>query len=94
VLFAPELEERTGEPAPVRVQPVDDGMAGRAEGEEPGWSVDAGPAMVDGVLLGRSAGLAVVAVAGEHGLPVAGKGTVRVARAPVTAAAHVGLRGA
>jgi hypothetical protein len=78
VLLPPQLEEGAGKPAPVSAQPVNDGMAGRAKSNQPGGGVPAGPAVMNGALMGCPAALAVVAVAGEHGLAVAAEASARM----------------
>lgn len=90
MLFAPESEERSGQPAAVGAELVDDGMARRAEGNHPLRSVDAWLPVVDGPLVPCPAALALEPVAGEDDLADAGEITKRVAALPVAGAAEAG----
>ena len=90
VLFAPELEQEPWQPAPVGAQFVDDGMAGRAEGNHPLRSVDPWLPVMDGALVPCPAALALEPIAGEDDLADAGEIAKRVAALPVAGAAEAG----
>ena len=62
MLLAPEREQGTGEPAPVHPKVMNAGVAGRAEGDQPGWGVNTGAAVMNGALVAGAAGAAAVAV--------------------------------
>ena len=51
MLFAPEFHQGIGKPAAVGPQAMDDGVAGGADGDQPGGVVDARPAVMDHALV-------------------------------------------
>ena len=73
MLFPPECQKRIREPALVRPELVDDGVAPRANRDEPLDFVHARPPMVDRTLVPRPAALAPVAVPREHLVADAGE---------------------
>ena len=73
MLFAPEFHQGIGQPAAVGAQAVDDGVAGRADGDQPGGVVDAGAAVVDHTLVPCPAPPAPMPVPVENGFAPAGK---------------------
>ena len=90
MLFAPEPEQRLGHPAAVAAEPVDAGMASRAEGNQPGGGVAPGPPVMHDALTSSPAALAARPVAGEDGVAVAGEVPERAPSFPGTRAAEGG----
>ncbi len=90
MLFPPQRDERIRQPAPLRPQPVNDGVASRAEGDQPGGDVPPGPAVMNRALMGRPAALAAVAVSHEDGFPAPAEAPARVGDLLVTSAAQPG----
>jgi hypothetical protein len=76
----------------VCLQPVDDRMAGGAQGDQRSLDVPAGFAVMDGVLMGCPAGLAAVAIPRENGLAVASEASAGVGGLGIAAAAQAGDR--
>ena len=71
-------------------QLMDDRMASRTKGDQPGGDVATGTAVMDGALIACPAALTTVAVAGEDGVAMAAKAPARVHRLAVAAAAQPG----
>jgi hypothetical protein len=90
VLFPPQGNERSRQPTPVPLQFMDDRMASRTKGDQPGGRVAAGAAMMDGALIPCPAALTAVAVASEDSVTMSAEPTTRVNRLPVAAAAQAG----
>jgi hypothetical protein len=93
VLFVPEFEQPPGQPAAVGEEFVDDGMAGRAESDEPLDVVDARPPVVDGAVPYPAecpAPLALMPVAEEDLVAEAGEGAEGVLLLAVAGGAEAG----
>jgi hypothetical protein len=90
VLFPPQGNERSRQPTPVPLQFMDNRMASRTKGDQPGGGVTAGTAMVDGTLIPCPAALTAVAVAGEDSVTMSAEPPTRVNRLPVAASAQSG----
>ena len=90
MLFAPEFEQRTGEPAAMRLQFVDDGVAGGTDRNQPLLMMDSGFPVMDGPLVPRPTPLAAVTIAKEDVVAQAGKGAGGVAALPVAGGAEPG----
>lgn len=90
MLFPPKSEERIGQPAPVRLEAVDGGMARRTKRDQPSGGVPPGLAVMNSALIPCPAALAAVAVAGQDLFTVSAKAPARVGHLLVTAAAQPG----
>ena len=90
MLFPPQREERIGQPAPVRLQPVNSGVAGRAKRDQPGAGVPSGLAVMDGLLVPCPAAPAAVAVPCQDGFPMPAEPPSGVRGLAVAAAAQPG----
>ena len=90
MLLMPKLEEGRREPAALASGAVDEGVAGRTEGDQPGRVVDAGLSMVDGLRINSPAAPAGETVAGQHGFPETGKVADGVAPLSIAGPAEAG----
>ena len=72
---------------------MDNRVASRTKGDQPGGDVAARTAMMDGALIPCPAALTAVAVAGENGVTMSAEPTTRVNCLPVAAAAQAGNGG-
>ena len=88
MLLAPQSDQRGREPAPVTLQFMDNRMASRTKGDQPGGGVAAGAAMVDGALIPSPTPLAAVAVAGEDSVTMSAEAPARMRDLPIAAAAQ------
>ena len=93
VLFPPQGNERSRQPTPVPLQFMDDRMASRTKGDQPGEGVTAGAAVMDDALVPCSTSLTAVAVASEDIVTMSAEAPTRMRRLPVTAAAQAGHGG-
>jgi hypothetical protein len=69
---------------------MDNRMASRTKGDQPGEGVPTGSAVMDSPLIPRPTALTAVAVAGEDGVTMAAEAPARVGTLPVAAAAQPG----
>ena len=69
---------------------MDNRMASRTKGDQPGGGVATGTAVMDGALISCPAALTAIAVAGEDGIAMSAEAPARVGNLPVTAAAQPG----
>jgi hypothetical protein len=91
MLLDPERDQALREPDAKADRPVDAGVTGRAERDQPGRVVDAAPAVVNvKARLPCPADLAAPPVAVEHRIPVTGKRSARVSAGPVADTAEPG----
>lgn len=72
MLLAPEFDQRRGEPPPNRQEPVDAGVAGGTQRDQPGRIVDTGTPVMNMQAAGRPADTASP-IALENAFPIAGK---------------------
>jgi hypothetical protein len=93
VLFPPQGNERSRQPAPVPLEFMDNRVASRTKGDQPRGGVATGTAVMDSPLISCPAALTGVAVAGEDGLAMSTEAPARVGNLPVTAAAKPGNGG-
>ena len=92
-VFPPQGNERSGQPAPESAQFVDNRMASRTKGDQPGRGVATGTAMMNGALIRCPAALTTVAVASEDGVAMSAKAPARMRGLPIAAAAQAGNGG-
>jgi hypothetical protein len=90
VLLDPERDKGFREPDAEADRPVDAGMTGRADGDQPFRVVDAAPAVVNVKGLPCPADLAAPPVAVENRIPVTAKRSARVGAGPVADPAEPG----
>ena len=93
VLFPPQGNERIRQPTPVPLQFMNNRMASRTKGNQPGGGVAAGAAVMDGALIPCPAALTAVAIAGENGVAMSAEATARMRGLPIAAAAQAGNGG-
>ena len=72
---------------------MDNRMASRTKGDQPGEGVAAGAAVMDGALIPRPTALAAVAVASEDGVTMSAEAPARMRGLPIAAAAQAGYGG-
>jgi hypothetical protein len=90
MLFAPEVQKLSGQPAAVGAEFVHDRMARRTDGDQPFRAVDAGLPVMHGALIPCPAALAPVPVALQNRLALPGKAAQRMPELPVTGGAQPG----
>jgi hypothetical protein len=90
VLFPPQGNERSRQPTPVPLQFMDNRMASRTKGDQPGGSVAAGAAVMDDALVPCSTSLTAVAVASEDSVTMSAEAPTRMRGLPIAAAAQAG----
>jgi hypothetical protein len=90
VLFPPQGNERSRQPTPVPLQFMDNRMASRTKGDQPGGSVAAGAAVMDDALVPCSTSLTAVAVASEDSITMSAEAPARMRGLPTAAAAQAG----
>jgi hypothetical protein len=90
VLFPPQGNERSRQPTPVPLQFMDNRMASRTKGDQPGGSVAAGAAVMDSALIPCSTALTAVAVASEDSITMSAEAPARMRGLPIAAAAQAG----
>lgn len=73
MLLPPQFQKRNRQPAPMRLELMDHGMAGGADRDKPLDFVHARPTVVDGPLIPCPTPLALVTVAREHLVADAGE---------------------
>ncbi len=93
MLFPPQRDERRRQPAPVPTQLMDNRMASRTKGDQPGGGVAAGAAVMDGALIPCPTALTAIAVAGENGVAMSAEAPTRMRGLPVAAAARPATAG-
>jgi hypothetical protein len=92
VLFPPQSKQRLRQPAPVRLEPVDDRVAGGAQSDQRSLGMLPGFPVMNGVLMGCPASLAAVAIPREDSLPMAAEAAPRVGYLGITAPAQSGAK--
>lgn len=93
VLLPPQGNERSWEPASVPLEFMDNRMASRTKGNQPGGGVAARTAVVHGALILYPAALTAVAIAGEDRVAMSAKPPARMRGLPIAAAAQAGHGG-
>ena len=93
VLFPPQGNQRSWQPAPVPLEFMDDRVASRTQGDQPGAGVSTGTAVMNGALIRSSAALTAVAVTGEDGVTMSAEAPARMGGLPIAAAAQAGNGG-
>jgi hypothetical protein len=69
---------------------MDNRMASRTKGDQPGGGVATGTAVMDGALIPCPAALTAIAVADEDGVPMSAEAPTRMRCLPIAAAAQAG----
>ena len=90
VLFPPQGHERSGQPAPVPLEFMDNRVASRTKGDQPGERVATGTAVMDSALIPCPAALTAVAIASKDGITMAAEAPTRMRCLPIAAAAQAG----
>jgi hypothetical protein len=88
VLFPPQGNERSRQPAPVPLEFMNNRMTSRTKRDQPSGGVAAGAAVMDDVLIPCPAALTGVAITGENGVAMSAEAMARMSGLPIAAAAQ------